>query len=250
MTVPSYTTDLTTGELNDCDASTPTGVEFANHETGAAPVEGDTDYFIEGIACYTATSGSTKVGLCSIAFDYGSSVPIVAGECIFVWHVFLAGNAIDTIANGGMRVLAGDDLDNYEGWYTGGNNFGRNPYGGWQNFAVDPRNTPDVTLGTQTIWQFFGVGCKTISVISKGNLHAMDAIRVGRGDFIVEYGQAANYATFAGMASANDAQAARWGLLQAEGAGYLWKGLMSLGTATNLVDFRDSNRIITIDDCP
>lgn len=249
MTTPSYTTDLTSGEINDCDSSTPTGVELTGHTTGGSIVEGDTDYFIEGSGCYSAPTG-TKAGLCSIAFDSGSSQTINAGDCIFVWHVFLAGNAIDTIANGGLRVFAGDDEDNYKGWYTGGNDFGRNPFGGWQNFAVDPRNTQDHLEGTQTIWQFFGVGCKTTSVISKGNLHAMDVLRIGRGDFIVEYGETADYATFAGMAGANDATSTRWGLFQAEGAGYLWKGLISLGTASNAVDFRDSNRNITIDDCP
>lgn len=40
----------------------------------------------------------------------------------------------------------------------------------------------------------------------------------------------------------------RWGLFQrVSGETYLWKGLMSIGTATNAVDFRDSNVSILLD---
>jgi hypothetical protein len=39
-----------------------------------------------------------------------------------------------------------------------------------------------------------------------------------------------------------------WGLLQEQFGTFLWKGLISLGTAGTLVDFRDSNRFISIDD--
>jgi len=66
----------------------------------------------------------------------------------------------------------------------------------------------------------------------------------------VEYGEAANYGTFPGMAAANDADSARWGLFQEQFGGYLWKGLISLGTDINAVDFRDSNRNISLDRCP
>jgi hypothetical protein len=41
-----------------------------------------------------------------------------------------------------------------------------------------------------------------------------------------------------------------WGLIQKVSGGYLWKGLMQFGTASNAVDFRDSNRIIFLQWCP
>jgi len=54
------------------------------------------------------------------------------------------------------------------------------------------------------------------------------------------------------MAAANDDASVRWGLFQEQAGTYLWKGLMSLGGGTSwgAVDFRDSNKNITIDIAP
>jgi hypothetical protein len=74
----------------------------------------------------------------------------------------------------------------------------------------------------------------------------VDAIRYGRGQ-IKAIGTSA---TFTGLAAANDADTARWGLLQATGGGYLWKGLLSLGDASNSVGFSDSNKAVRVEDTP
>ena len=51
------------------------------------------------------------------------------------------------------------------------------------------------------------------------------------------------------MAAANDVSSSRWGLFQAVAGGYLWKGLMSLGTVSNAVIFTAENVNITVDNC-
>ena len=117
---------------------------------------------------------------------------------------------------------------------------------------ADPTKTADDVYGGGHggAYQFFGSGLNLLVGISRGAPHGVDAIRYGRGELIIEFGQAANYGTFPGIAAQNDNQSYRWGLFQEEGIGYLWKGLMSFGNATNPCDFRDSNRNITIDDTP
>jgi len=56
------------------------------------------------------------------------------------------------------------------------------------------------------------------------------------------------YATLSGCAAVNDTTANRWGLIQRIDGGYLWQGLMLLGSGSNLVDFRDSNSSVSIAD--
>ena len=91
------------------------------------------------------------------------------------------------------------------------------------------------------------MGVNVLAAISKGNPFGIDAIRYGRGELRVVGGETADYANFAGMATQNDLNANMWGLFQAIPGGYLWKGLITLGYLA-LVDFRDSNVNIFIDD--
>src|SRR5512137_2054587 len=202
MTTPSYTTDLTTVSLVEPGA---TFTEFTGYTLGGPPVN-DTDYIIQGTGhASTPTGGKTGL-IASIAIDNLSPISIASGECIFMWQVMLAGSAMETFDNGGLRVLAGASITNFDGWKTGGKDFGRNPYGGWQNVVVSPGFTPDYTGGTGSggVYQVFGSALNEIAAISKGNLHGMDAIRKGRGQISVFSGEAANYGTFLGMATTND----------------------------------------------
>jgi len=250
VAVATYNTDLTTVNLIE---SGVTLSEFTGYTNGGPPTY-DTDYYIQGSGCGT-TPIAGKTGLCaSIVIDYGSNLTISSGECVFVWQIMAAPNAHDTLANGGMRFIIGADATNFDGWKTGGKDFGRYPYGGWSNVAVDPAFSPvDYTGGTGSggSYRYFGSGVNMVASVSKGNMHGMDAIRKGRGILYVEYGDGSGYGTFSGMASTNDSNTTgaynRWGLFQAIAGGYLYKGLMRLGTASNAVDFRDSNKNIFID---
>lgn len=247
MTAPSYTTDL-----NDiCLMETgDTFEEFTGYELGDnAALEAD--WYIQGNSC-ASDEANNKSGVGhSIGYDYGSPITFSAGDCFFAWMFCMMPNAPDTIANGGYRLLMGSSVSVFYGWYVGGKDFGRNPYGGWQNFAVDPTFTPDDSShGSPTTWQHFAAAYKLVNTTLKGRPICADAFRYGRGEVIIEYGETSNYGTFAGIAAQNDSQNNRWGLFQAEGTGYLWKGLLSFGNSTNACDFRDSNVNITIDNTP
>jgi hypothetical protein len=152
-----------------------------------------------------------------------------------------------------MRIAVGSSAGNVKLWNAHGNDYGRNPYGGWANVAVDPTYSYDEVIGTPVDgnYRIFASAPYLLQSVSKGNPHCVDFIRYGRGQIKAEYGALADgYATFTGMATANDDNSARWGLFSLQFGSYLWKGLMSLGTASNATDFRDSNKSIVIDDTP
>ena len=251
MTVHSITTDLTL-----MDDGTGTYVELASpYNAGGSPAAADGDYFIQSTSCATQTLSASKSGLIfSMVWDNGVDLAGSFGldDCYFVWQIFLAGTGIDTWANGGLRLFIGADTSNGDVWQSGGSDFGRNPYGGWQNIAIDPTLTPDYTIGTPTaVWRYFGSMPNTVATISKGAFHGIDVSRHGRGELIIEFGDGADpQIVFQDIADDNDSINNRWGLFQSQGSSYLWKGLMSIGNATNAAEFTDSNVIIFIDDVP
>jgi hypothetical protein len=238
------------------DDGTGTYVELNSpYNAGGSPAAGDTDYFIQSTSCATQTLSASKSGLIfSMVWDNGSDLAGSFGtdDCYFVWQIFLAGTGIDTWANGGLRLFIGADLSNGDVWKSGGSDFGRNPYGGWANIAIDPTVTPDYTIGTPTaVWRYFGSMPNTVATISKGAFHGLDVSRYGRGELIVEFGTGADpEVVFQDIADDNDSINNRWGLFQSQGSSYLWKGLMSIGNATNACEFVDANVIIFVDDTP
>lgn len=240
MAIPSYTTDLTT--FNDATTNTGWG-EFTGMALGAGP-DIDSDLAIHGSICIT--QDRAKVGLNSQGYD-GTAVTINTGECFFIWTKFFAPNSLDTLALGGQMVVVGTSLSVWDAWYMDGND--TYDYGGWKNYAVDPTFASDSNAGTVTTYNACGNAWNLVTAPQKGNPFNTDIIRYGRGESIFTGGETANYATFAGYAVVNDnPTTGRFGLIQAEGLGYLYKGLMSLGTAGTAVDMRDSNTSITIDD--
>jgi hypothetical protein len=247
MAAPAYFTDLNDINLAEAD----TWVEMSTHKAGADPIL-ETDYYIHGDGCCSQSTGGATGTAAGMAYDYGSNIPANPGDCFFIWQIFLAGNDIYSFADGGMRFYIGSGDGDWDGYKTAGDDFGRNPYGGWFNAAVDPRYPYDYQEGTPAgTYRWFASLPNLRAAISKGNPHAVDALRYGRGAIIATNGDATyGYATFVGMAEANDAQDHRWGLFQDQPGGYLWKGLMLLGTTYSGVDFRDSNRNIIIEDTP
>jgi len=243
MAVPSYTTDLLTFD----DASTATNwLEFTGY-TASAPPDVDTDYAIYGSSSITADRA--KTGLSSIG-STATTVTLPTNGAFFVWSKFLAPNSLATIASGGIRVGIGSSSGNFDLWYVGGSD--TYAYGGWKNYAVDPLiGSPDDTQGTPT--GTYSAVCMAWNLPtqapSKGNPFSVDIIRYGRGESIFTGGETSDYATFLGYSTVNDnSTGGRFGLIQAVAGGYLYKGLMSLGTTATAVDMRDSNVSITIDD--
>ncbi|MDA3941865.1 MAG: hypothetical protein PF693_21560 [Spirochaetia bacterium] len=240
MAIPNYTTDLTLFN----DASDPTGWdEFTNMASGAGP-DVDTDLAIYGGTCIT--QDRANVGLNSQGYS-GGAVTVPTNGAFFIWTKFFAPNSLDLLSAGGQRVAIGTDFSNWEAWYMDGSDTYN--YGGWLNYAVDPTVAADATNGTVTTYNACGNGWLLTAAPQKGNPFNTDIIRYGRGESRFTDGDLANgYATFLGYSIVNDnPTTGRFGLIQASGAGYLFKGLMSLGLAATSVDMRDANTNLSID---
>jgi hypothetical protein len=243
MAVPAYTTDLTL--MADYDTVEGTIAEPTVTYTAGRSPDVDSDYPIEGTVHVSETFNTVGLGgiLTSI-----TAFTLPTGEYIFGWLIWTAPSTIATQANGGLCMLVGDGLGTFYSFYVGGSDFGTYPYGGWQNFVVDPTGTAkaaDATIGTApTSFEFFGIGCDCITKVSKGNPMANDVFRYGRGEVLINGGQSGSLATFAGLAAVNDPP--RWGLFAVAQGGYQWKGLMSFGP-TSLTEFTDSNIYIVIE---
>lgn len=255
MTAASYTTDLNDLTLAEADDA----IEFTglSYDGQGAPQGADGDWpFIQNTYAYTQTCTKTAIG--SLAYDNGSSIGGHGTDgAYFVWQLF--GNTnYSSYATGGLRLVVGDGAASFYSWDVGGVDKGVGPYLGWQNHVVNVTVSPDDSTGTYagSAEEIVGAAVNVTTGIGKGEPHAVDAIRYGRGSAIFEFGDLSNgYATIAGFAAKNDANNTttgynRWGLIQVVPGGYLWKGHMSLGTATNAVDFRDSDRLIFIQWCP
>jgi len=250
MGAPIYATDLTLIDL--ADATTNWAESSDSLWDDGGPPSQETDYYLHNggtAACISATASVAKGNHSTLIANYGSGATVPTDGAVLLWAYFAAPNALDSYANGGLKAIVGSGLEDFKYWDVGGNDFGRNPYGGWENFAVDPAQTQDGTVGSPTsTLQYFGIAHKITVAISKGNPFGVDVLRFGRCEARFTDGDLANgYCTFSGFAAANDAVSARWGLIQAIPGGYLWKGLITIGYST-AADFRDSGFSVLIDD--
>lgn len=248
MTAAAYGTDLQI--IDDCEDTTGWS-EMTGRTSGGAATQEDRAY-IQGSYSVSQSTGAATGRTVGLQYDYGSNVTWSTGYVVLMWQYWQAPKAIGTWADGGMRIAVGSSAGNVRLWNAQGNDYGRNPYGGWANVAIDPTYSYDETIGSPVAgnYRIFCSAPYLLQSVSKGNPHCVDMIRYGRAQIKIEYGDGTGYGTFAGMASANDADSARWGLFSYQLGTYIWKGLMSIGTATNAVDFRDANRNIIVDDTP
>ena len=243
----TYTTDLTNIALAESGETwgEPTGA------TGGGVPSAETDYYIQQAACFSKTMAISGGGIGGMGTLASSGQSITTPQAVFVWIFFGCPNTLDLQANGGLRIIIGSSSANYYAWYVKGSD--TYTYGGWVNIAVDPTVASQATQGTPTgTLQYFGTVASTLATISKGSPFGTDTIRFGRTLQIVG-GDISGYGTFSGAAAKNDANDAtegynRWGLFQAIDGGYLMKGLFLMGTSGTAVDFRDSNKVISIQD--
>ena len=249
MTAASYTEDLT--DIATGDESTG-WTTFSTNQQGS-PSYQDADYpYIQGSYAVTQTCSKSKT-VANLGYDYGSDTNPGTDDAIFVWQSFASAFAMDdyagtTTGQAGMCILIGNSTSNFDIWEVGGQDVPPYPYGGFICHAVCPSVTADdVTNGPRTSEQVIGAQINLTAYPSKGEPHSVDVMRFGRGSAIFEFGDLSNgYASISGFAAQNDLQTNRWGLIQEVSGGYLWKGRMQFGSATNAVDFRDSGEIIFI----
>jgi hypothetical protein len=256
MAAPTYNHDLTDWII---DSDTTAWGELTNMADGALPDEADTESALQGtntVSQATNISGAQLFSQCRIL---GTPVTLSSGQVFLVWHGHGVATALETYTNGGLRLaVAANSLANWKAWAVGGRDTAPFPYGKWVNNPIDPTLTAEYSNGTPPTGgtSIYGVGSggRLTSAVAKGQPHVTDIIRYGRAEAriyngeLISAGDASdNPATFTGFAALNDAQTARWGLIQETTGGYLWKGLMTLGYSS-VVKFQDSNKTILVQD--
>lgn len=240
MTAPAYATDLANIDTAEAIGS---WVETGTWTAGTAPAL-EPDFFIQGANCIAKYMTSGGVGVGGWVMNFGSGITVPSPGAVFMWMMAQCPNNTDTEANGGLRLIIGSSSTAFNAWKLRGKD--TNPYGGWTCYAVDPTVTVDYTVGSPTATkQWFGGAVNQLANAKGGT--GIDVIRYGRGELKCEFGSTADgYATFVGAAAQNDNESNRWGLCQAIDGGYLQQGLFLMGSATNAVDFRDSNTSVLI----
>lgn len=244
MAAASYTTDLVL--ISECEVTTnftePTGA------TAGGTAAQENEFFVQNSFSISKTFNATGLG--GLHFNNGAGVTIPTDGAVFTWIYWTAPNSLATKANGGQRITVGSGVGAYRNYYVAGSD--TNVYGGWVNYTVNPTITASLTTGTPTTtYQYFGYIANNNLAVSRGNPYGIDVIRYGRGSIIVVDGDLANgYATFPAVAAVNDSNVTgafnRWGIFSEVQASYKMQGRLQFGTAGTPVDFRDSNRTITI----
>lgn len=254
MTAPSYGTDLTAIDEAQGTASAKWAEPTATGWTGGGTPAQDSDYpYIQtGSGSYhSVLQAQTKTGVAALLVDAGASgITIPTDGAFLVWQLCYTSTLLDSLASGGLRTMIGSGLSDFYYWYVGGNDSGRMPYGGWQNFAANPTvTTGRYTQGSPTgTVRYLGCAISLSAGVSKGYPQIVDVARYGRCEARFISGESGNPATFAGFAAANDGTTARWGLISVAPGGYTWKGLMTIGYGGSACYFSSSNTMVLVED--
>jgi len=208
-----------------------------------APVQ-ETDIVLQGDYA-VSMKASNKDG--ALYYDNGTGLDFTttyAGQHIFIWMNCTTLGAIDTVANGGLRIWLGTDTNNYAEWYILGNDTLDRYNGGWIRLVIDPTSTPTATTGTfnTASVQLFGIYINTTGAAKAENL-IIDRIDVGWGLRI--YGTDTDGWQDVADADMNT-KANKYGILQdVQGIFYCY-GRLEVGDniGTNGTTFTDSSRTI------
>jgi hypothetical protein len=238
MAAPTYTTDLT----DITTSETVTG--WSALGGGQSGLNDETDYFIQGTQCVSKNgfTASTRGQI----FNAGATT-IAAGDAVYAWFKQNNRNLMDTVANGGTQFLIGSGTGAFDRFYVDGNDSDGSALAGWRTYAVDPTATPSATTGSPSGTSYFGCQWAILGSGSlKGAPNGIDVIRHGREIQCVDGDLANGYATFDGAASFDADTTRAWGILTPTEGGYSFHGNFVMGLTGTAVDFRDSNRSITV----
>jgi hypothetical protein len=220
---------------------------------GGGAIAAETDFYIQDGICVSkltaATWDSAGTARGGVIYNSGAARTIPTDGAVMVWMYWWGPGVLATKANGGAEVIFGNLSTAYYSQYVSGSDDWE--FGGWRCYPVDPNLTPrDRTTGAPNgTWQWFGWNANVAATqsIGKGAPYGIDAIRFGRCDLIATDGDLANgYATFLGAANWDNTGTRRLGLLTPMNGVYQQQGLFVMGLAGTPVDFRDSNRVIFI----
>ena len=213
MAVPAWATNLT--DIYVGGAGT-----FSALGGGAAGLNTETDYFIQGTDCKSKNAWTNAIK--GLIHDNGSSFTVPTTGAIIAWLYYSAVNALEvqepggSPSNGGLMLIEGSGSGDYNRYNVAGSD--TLTFDSWVPYVVDPNTaTADDTVGTPSgTEQWVGVEANlpTTSGPTKGAPIAIDAVRYGRCDIEYTAGEAADYQTMAKAEAYANAVSRRWGVLE------------------------------------
>jgi hypothetical protein len=247
MTLSSWATDLTDIYVGGAGTFTALG-------GGAAGLNTETDYFIQGTDCKSKNAWTNAIK--GLIHDNGSSFTVPSNGAIIAWLYYAAVNALEVINpggspnNGGLMMIEGSSASDYNRYNIGGSD--TLTFDSWVPYVVDPNfATANDSVGTPSgTEQFVGVEANlpTTSGPTKGAPIAIDAVRYGRCVFEYLDGDTGPVNDFDTAEAYGNATTRRWGLLEKKDGAFFAQGHHSFGTASTPVTFEDDTKTVFIRD--
>ena len=271
MALPVYANDMTTIAYGDIDYDVAQGGVWdestdGGWDTGGAMVDDLNLYYTNNIvntgeadnSCTSAQytkdgTGSGTTGPGTIIYVHPTSFTVPTDGIVSIDSMWAAPPALNPYAGtfgtaeAGVSVLIGTTLGDFDVHYVAGDDLFPATDGVYTTYFVDPTITPAGTVGAVTTLNSIGIAIAAVAQ-ARGNPNACQTIRYGRAEVSYTLGEVANPATFEGYALVDNVLADKFNLLQEIEGGYKARGLMTFGTATDAVYFRDSDKSIVIAD--
>ena len=247
MALPLWATNLTDIYVGGAGTFTKLG-------SGAAGLNTESDYFIQGTDCQSKNAWTNAIK--GMMHDNGTGFTVPTTGAIIQWLYYAAVNALEvqepggSPSNGGLMFAEGSAITAYNRYNVAGSD--TLTFDSWVPYVVDPNTaTPSDTVGSPSgteQWVGAEANLPTTAGPTKGAPIAVDAIRYGRCDIEYTEGQGGDFNTFVGAEAYGNDVTRRWGVIEFRQGSYFIQGFHSLGVSGTLVDFRDSNKVIFIRD--
>lgn len=251
MAAPAYTTDLVDITL----AESTTG--WTALGGGASGLGVGADFSMQGTFCVDKQVTASEKGQ---IYNNGATITPAANTHFFVWVFLATAGLANTLVNRGLGIVIGTGTAAYNTFHVEGSD----TYGAvgrvGKCYPIRYVTTSSGAVPYRTLTgspganpQYFGATTNITGSVKGANL-GVDAIRRGTGVFVTA-GEVAIPGTFAGMASTNDNNTNRWGVLTFiagntyELQGRFVVGQTSAGTPTQAY-FSASDQSILIIDTP
>lgn len=231
-----------TGLTNITNAESTTGWSDIGGGPGAAAT---TDVFIQGNG---AVGRRAATGGRGFYFTAGAGIDFtVPGRYLWMWiNVPLGPGGLDSIANGGLSILAGTGATNYNLYYVGG---GDVTAAGWKRYIIDlnlPFSAQNGAGATLNNIDTFGIFTNWLTVPG-GNIphYVIDSIDYG-GVVNITGGTSGDRLTWDDIYIYSDGTPTTrvLGAVQKQGGVYFVNGGLTLGGPTGDCYFEDSNQVV------
>jgi len=196
-------------------------------EIGGGPASAqETDFFIQGTESRSRKASNSIKGM---LFDIGAGNEVdmtVTGRHLYIWLLCNTPGAMDTMANGGLRIRVGSSLTDWNEYFVAGSD---THDGAWQRFVMDLNKTPSASAGTidLTSVRYFGGQAKTVVSVKANNL-GIDRIDYGQAALQV-IGDGSLVADWEALFTEDDNISNKFGIIQKKSGVFFLLGGITFG---------------------